>query len=95
MSFPRTATFWWTHAELVAVGPRFALLQLAVTEARLDAESFERVVSQIAAGLNARRTILTSSPAEASAHWPIKPSLWPARARRPFDSAHPDARQLN
>jgi zinc protease len=29
----------------------FALLQLAVTEARLDAESFERVVSQIAAGL--------------------------------------------
>ena len=29
----------------------FALLQLAVTEARLDAESFERVVRQIAAGL--------------------------------------------
>jgi zinc protease len=29
----------------------FALLQLAVTEARLDAESFARVVSQIAAGL--------------------------------------------
>ncbi len=29
----------------------FALLQLAVTEARLDEESFERVVSQIAAGL--------------------------------------------
>jgi zinc protease len=29
----------------------FALLQLAVTEARLDAESFERVVSQVAAGL--------------------------------------------
>jgi zinc protease len=29
----------------------FALLQLAVTEARLDAESFERVVSQIAADL--------------------------------------------
>ena len=29
----------------------FALLQLAVTEARLDADSFERVVSQIAAGL--------------------------------------------
>lgn len=29
----------------------FALLQLAVTEARLDSESFERVVSQIAAGL--------------------------------------------
>ena len=29
----------------------FALLQLAVTEARLDAESFERVVNQIAAGL--------------------------------------------
>src|SRR6202049_4010613 len=29
----------------------FALLQLAVTEARLDAESFERVVSQIAPGL--------------------------------------------
>jgi zinc protease len=29
----------------------FALLQLAVTEARLDAESFERVLSQIAAGL--------------------------------------------
>jgi len=29
----------------------FALLQLAVTEARLDAESFERVVTQIAAGL--------------------------------------------
>ncbi len=29
----------------------FALLQLAVTEARLDAESFERVMSQIAASL--------------------------------------------
>ncbi|MGH6843776.1 MAG: M16 family metallopeptidase [Methylocella sp.] len=29
----------------------FVLLQLAVTEARLDTESFERVVSQIAAGL--------------------------------------------
>jgi zinc protease len=29
----------------------FALLQLAVTEARLDAESLDRVVSQIAAGL--------------------------------------------
>src|SRR3984893_15177036 len=29
----------------------FALLQLAVTEARLDAESYERVVSQIAAAL--------------------------------------------
>ena len=29
----------------------FGLLQLAVTEARLDAESFERVVTQIAAGL--------------------------------------------
>ena len=29
----------------------FALLQLAVTEARLDADCFERVVSQVAAGL--------------------------------------------
>jgi zinc protease len=29
----------------------FELLQLAVTQARLDAEPFERVVSQIAAGL--------------------------------------------
>ena len=72
----------------------FDLLRLAVNEARLDAEPFERVVSQIAASLKreANDPDLCRQP-----HLPrpglSRPSLWPARARRSRDPADADARQ--
>ena len=72
----------------------FELLRLAVNEPRFDAEPFERVRGQIAAGLKREANDPDTMAAAGFRGGRLAgPSLWPARARRTRRASDADARR--